>query len=274
MAYIKYPLVDNETVIDKEILDYMQDGIAEAHERLGKLQESAGGGSVELIGISKRHFIHAGFITSQGVVDDSTMNGTGKAHTDIILIDILADGPEGHCVQDFDTYYTYPKVLFFSGDTLDTFISGVTRDEFGDKDVLTVAEIKALAPSHATHVAFNSDYEEEASIEDFVYVRGTSLELDATLSYEGRAADAKAVGDADIRLGNAINRNEKRLEKLEGATIRAVYTEAEMDEILEYAASEPDEGWFYYTGEYYYMYVGEASEKYKKGAVYKLKGVV
>lgn len=118
--------------------------------------------------ITKMSFTNAGYIQSNGTIAPENIRG-GKAYTDIIPISKLADGDGGFCVQDFDTYDNYPKVIFFSGNTLDTFIKGVTRPEFGDKDKLTVAEIVALAPIGATHVAFNSDYEEEV-VEDFVYV--------------------------------------------------------------------------------------------------------
>lgn len=40
MAYEKRTLIDNETVIDKDLLDYMQDGIAAAHDEVGILKSA------------------------------------------------------------------------------------------------------------------------------------------------------------------------------------------------------------------------------------------
>lgn len=121
-------------------------------------------------GAVKLPFDNYGYINNDGVIVPSS--GLGRKYSDLIAISDLANGPDGHCVQDFDIFETYPKVLFFSGDTTDTFIRGFTRTEIGDKDTLTVAEIKALAATvdGATYVAFNSDYEDEVWAEDCVYV--------------------------------------------------------------------------------------------------------
>ena len=129
---------------------------------------SDGGSSAGFNEIKKKYFTNYGVITFDGVVDNSALM-SGKAHTDIIPIDILANGEEGYCVQHFDDFGTYPKVLFFAGKTLDTLVGSLTSSEIGYKNTLKAEEIKALAPSNATHVAFNSDYE-ESSEEDFVYV--------------------------------------------------------------------------------------------------------
>lgn len=121
-------------------------------------------------------FKNNGYIDSNGQV----VYMPEKHHTDIIEIDKLVDF-NGYCVQHFDINYTdYPKILFFSGNSLDSFISGLTVTELGGKDKLTAAEIKDLAANvvGATHVAFNSDYESGEG--DHVYVNdGTYyLELD------------------------------------------------------------------------------------------------
>lgn len=120
-------------------------------------------------GVKKIYFTNNGYITFDGVVDNSAL-ASGTAHTDIIPIDVLANGEEGYCVQDFNDYAYYPKVLFFAGKTLDTLVSSLDRNGIGNKDTLKAEEIRALAPSNATHVAFNSEYAEESDKEDFVYV--------------------------------------------------------------------------------------------------------
>ena len=118
----------------------------------------------------KMTFDNYGYIDFTGTIVSSNMGG--KGYSDIVAISDLANGPDGHCVQDFDlSYNEYPKVLFFSDTSISSFISGFTVEEIGNKDVLTAAEIKSLAESvpGAMYVAFNSDYEEEQA-EDCVYI--------------------------------------------------------------------------------------------------------
>ena len=131
--------------------------------------------------IIAHHFVHDGYINSTGQV----VYAQEKHYTDILAIDNLRDSKYGYCVKRFDTSYNnYPKILLFSGDTLETFIKGFTVSEIGNKDTLTAAEIRAIASTvgGATHIAFNSDYESDInSLQDVVYaIDGTNdyLELE------------------------------------------------------------------------------------------------
>ena len=122
-------------------------------------------------GAVKLTFDNYGYISNDGFVVKNG-NGSGRHYSNLIAISDLANGPDGYCVQEFDTYEEYPKVLFFSGNSMDTLIRGFTRTEIGDKDTLTVEDIKALAATvdGEMYVAFNSDYEDEFKKEDYVYV--------------------------------------------------------------------------------------------------------
>lgn len=127
-------------------------------------------GSCVLGGAVRMTFANDGVINSKGEI--VMQGGYGKAHSDIVALTDIANGPGGHCVQDFDVSYTnYPKVVFFSGTYISDFLGGYTVDQFGYKDSLTAEEIQAMAANFAgaTHVAFNSDFEEEGT-EDHVYI--------------------------------------------------------------------------------------------------------
>ena len=131
--------------------------------------------------IIAHHFIHDGYINSTGKI----VYAPEKHYTDILAIDDLRDSKYGYCVKNFDTTYNeYPKILFFAGDSLETFIKGFTVSEIGNKKTLTASAIKNIATGvlGATHVAFNSDYEADInSLEDVVYaIDGTNdyLELE------------------------------------------------------------------------------------------------
>ena len=115
-------------------------------------------------------FAENGIIDATGTVQTSGSAYIEKHHTNIVALADLIDGPDGYCVGHFDTYTHYPKILFFSDDSLSSFISGLTASQIGNKETLTAAEIQALAKnvSGATHVAFNSDYESGGM--DLVYI--------------------------------------------------------------------------------------------------------
>lgn len=118
--------------------------------------------------IIKYSFANDGYIDNEGQV----VSKDEKHHTDIIPIASLVNN-NGYCVGVFDVYYAeYPKVVFFSGNTIDTFIRGFSISEISHKEKLTAEEVKYLASlvPGATHVAFNSDYEAGGIDSDYVYV--------------------------------------------------------------------------------------------------------
>lgn len=128
---------------------------------------------VSAIGFRKMPFDNRGIIDANGKVQDSNA-WSGKAHSNIVAIKDLVNGPDGYCVQDFDTTFPeYPKVLFFSAPRMLAFVGGLNVTDIGNKDTLTVEEIKYFADTlfdGAAYVAFNSDYEEEVYKEDFAYI--------------------------------------------------------------------------------------------------------
>ena len=140
---------------------------------------------VEIIGIEKMPFDNYGIIDANGKVQDSH-TWAGKAHSNIVAIKDLVNGPNGYCVQDFDTTFPeYPKVLFFSAPHLLSFVGSLNVTDIGSKDTLTVEEIKQYANTlfgGAAYVAFNSDYEEEAYKEDFAYIMADADTYDTTVA--------------------------------------------------------------------------------------------
>ncbi|MBR5594045.1 MAG: hypothetical protein IKW46_08235 [Bacteroidaceae bacterium] len=140
---------------------------------------------VKVIDIAKMRFDNYGIIDANGIVQNRH-TWAGKAHSNIVAIADLVNGPNGYCVQDFDTTFPeYPKVLFFSAPHLLSFVGSLNVTDIGSKDTLTVEEIKQYANTlfgGAAYVAFNSDYEEEAYKEDFAYIMADADTYDTTVA--------------------------------------------------------------------------------------------
>lgn len=137
---------------------------------------------VQIIDIAKMPFNNYGIIDYNGRVLDSHTYA-GKAHSNIVAIKDLVNGPDGYCVQDFDILFTeYPKVLFFFAPHLRAFVNSLNVTDIGNKDALTVEEIKYYADTFADgaeYVAFNSDFEDEPA-EDFAYIIANAETYDTT----------------------------------------------------------------------------------------------
>lgn len=99
MAYIKRKLVDKETLIDKELLDYMQDGIVEACSK-----EQVSGDNVTLI-VSAA----GGFLTDLGKIAKYLFIRCPEYSDTEDFIWWLSTGQASNRQLNIQTYYTVPK---------------------------------------------------------------------------------------------------------------------------------------------------------------------
>ena len=120
--------------------------------------------------VIKHIFNNPGYISDNGEVITTGTLATDKYHSDILPISSLANGPDGYCVGAFDLDYTeFPKICFFEGPTIDTYLGSVNIDG-GLSRTLTVEQVISHA-NDAKYVAFNSDNEITAiDGKDVVYI--------------------------------------------------------------------------------------------------------
>ena len=157
------------------------------------------------------------------------------------------------------TVYRINVKEFESGEFIEIHYGSNGVDQFVKDETITFSSL----PDDDAFLAWLN--ENATSLAGFKSIMG--LNIDTTLTESGKAADAWTVGNEISGLGGRINRHRAQIERLENTVIRGVATEAEMDEILEEAPT------YAYTGNCFYMFIGETTEKYKKGAVYNLKEV-
>lgn len=92
-------------------------------------------------------------------------------------------------------------------------------------------------------------------------IKGESVELADTLDEQGKAAEARMVGEA-LREKATIDDLTNYVNEMRDEVIKAVLSAEEMDKIL---SEDPER----VLGKHF-MYVGETTNKYRKGGVYKL----
>ena len=163
------------------------------------------------------------------------------------------------------TIYRVKVKEFESGEFIDIHYGSNGVDQFVKNETIT---FRSLPEDEAFLAWLNENATNQSG-----FKRITSVELDSTLTQEGKAADAWAVHNGFLNASGERYSIKKRIDWLEDKTIKLVETEADMDNELKWAAEEWENS-SVYTGNYYYMFVGETTEKYKKGAVYKLKELV
>lgn len=92
-------------------------------------------------------------------------------------------------------------------------------------------------------------------------IKGDSVELAATLDEQGKAAEASMVGEALKETATKKDLAEY-VSEMRDEVIKAVMSAEDMDKIL---SEDPER----VLGKHF-MYVGETTNKYRKGGVYKL----
>lgn len=206
MAYvfIKQEYKNNETVIDAELLENLQDGIAYAHERINDIEGGSGAKEITHIpNIDGYVDCTTGEISDSGKFD-AALAGT-LFRTDYISLDGFFK-ISGECRM---LGIGYSIAFFDKNKNLLPDISIVGESTVSLNQLDVYVPIKASycifscfqqygnVDSYFTLKPINGFDDRIERLEDNIanFENGTNIEIDTALEQEGKAADAKAVGD-------------------------------------------------------------------------------